>query len=37
MWKMTIQILKNTKAILKEISILIDTLKRLLEVIDNEN
>lgn len=37
MWKLIIQILENTKVILKQLSIVIDSLKELLEGINNEN
>lgn len=37
MWKLVIQILENTKKIIEQLTIVIDSLKELLEGIDNEN
>ena len=37
MWKLTIQILENTKVILSEITKLIDTIELLIEGLENED
>lgn len=37
MWKLIIEILENTKAILNQLTIVIISLKEILEAIDNEN
>lgn len=37
MWKLAIQILENTNRILKQLSTIINTLKELMEVMNNEN